>query len=136
MSEEYVDLSSVDLDDTHEETVIEAGTESELRIVSFLKDKDKNGKDYIMPFYEIMDDPYSKEFGDYMPLPTGDMSPKEKNKSALRMRAFAEAFDISFAGSLDVKNDVIGKTGWAILGIGKDQDGNEINRIRKYVTGA
>jgi len=136
MAEDFVDLSSVDLDDVHEETIIPAGTEAKLRIVSFLKDKNKNNEDYIMPFYEVLDDPYCKEFGDYMALPNDSMSPKEQNRSKLRIKTFKDTFDISFSGTLDIKNDIIGKEGWAILGVGKDQDGNEINRIRRYVSGA
>ena len=133
MSDNFIDLSGVDLEDRHEETTVEAGTEAQLRIVSFLKDKDKNGKNYIMPFFEIVDEPYSKEFGDYMPLPSSDMSPKEMNKAKNRIAAFAEAFDIVLTGTIDVKNDLVGKTGWAILGIGKDQNDEDINKVRRYV---
>jgi hypothetical protein len=137
MSEEFIDLSGVDLTETYPPTVAEAGSEKKLRIVSFMKDKDKNQKDYIMPFYEIIDDPYSKEFGDYMALPSSEMSPKELNNAKLRLKAFSEAFGIDLtSGTLDVKNDIVGKEGWAILGTGKDQNDEQINRVRRYVTGA
>ena len=136
MAEEFVDLSGIDLNDVYEPKTVEAGTEARLRIVSFMKTKDKNGKDFIMPFFEIIDEPYTKEFGDYLPLPSGDMSPKEVNKAKLRLIAFSQAFDVNLAGTLDIKNDVVGKEGWAILGVGKDQDGQPTNKINKYVTGA
>jgi hypothetical protein len=136
MTNEVIDLSGVDMSETFEPTVQPDGTEAELRIVSFLKDSDKNGHDYIMPFFEVAEDPYSVEFGDYIRLPDGDMSPKEKNKAILRMQQFGEAFGIDFSQQLDIKADIVGQTGWAILGIGKDQDGNPTNKIRKYVQGA
>lgn len=136
MAENFVDLSGIDLSDTYEPTVADAGTEAKLRIVSFLKDRDKNDQDYIMPFFEVIDDPYCKEFGDYMPLPSTSMSPKELNKAKLRLKDFSEAFGINLATTLDIQNDVVGKEGWAILGKGKDQDENPINRIRRYVAGA
>lgn len=136
MAEEFIDLSGINLEDTYTPTVVETGTEAELRIVSFMKDKDKNGKDFIMPFFEIVDEPYAKEFGDYMPLPSGDMSPKELNNAKLRLIAFSQAFDINLSGTLDIKNDVIGKKGWAILGIGKDKEKQPVNKVNKYVTGA
>ena len=136
MAEEFIDLSGVDLENTYEPTVADAGTEAELRVISFLKDKDKNGTDYIMPFFEILEDPYAKEFGDYMPLPNSSMNPKELNKAKIRLKEFSTAFGINLQGTLDVKNDVVGKTGWAILGHGKDRDGGKINNIRRYMTGA
>lgn len=130
---DFIDLSGVDLDDTFEPTVQEDGVEAELRVVSFMKDKDKNGHEYIMPFFEVADDPHSVEFGDYIRLPDNDMSPKEKNKAILRMRGFSTAFGIDFSQQIDIKADIVGQTGYAILKVTKDQDGNPTNGIRKYV---
>ena len=104
MSEQMIDLSGVDLDDTFEPTVATDGSEEELRVVSLLKSKDKNGNDYMMPFFEVIDDDYCKEFGDYMPLPNEEMSPKEKNKAKLRIRDFGAAFDaLRFVPSVAIK---------------------------------
>lgn len=133
MSEEFIDLSNVNLDDTFEPTVMKDGEEAQLRIVSFLKAKNKNEGDYIMPFFEVLDDPYCKEFGDYIALPSDTMSPKELNKTKLRMKELAAAFDIDFGGTIDIKNDIVGKEGYAILGIGKDQEGLPVNKIKKYI---
>jgi len=135
MGEEFIDLSSIDMSETFEPTVHPDGEEAELRIISFMKNNDKNGNAFVMPFFEIPEDPYSVEFGDYMPLPQGEMSPKEKNSAILNLQSFSEAFDIDFSGQLDIKADIVGKTGWAILGVGKDKDGNPTNKIRKYVRG-
>ncbi|MDD3022000.1 MAG: hypothetical protein PHX61_13620 [Alphaproteobacteria bacterium] len=135
-NQEFINLSSININDTFVPTVQAAGTECELRIISFLANKDKNGNDYIMPFFEVADDPYSKEFGDYIPLPHDGMTPKQANESKLKLQGFSAAFDIDLSGTLDIKNDIIGKTGYAILGVGKDQDGNPTNKISKYVRGA
>ena len=135
MTEEFIDLSGVDFNETFEPTVLADGEEAELRIVSFMKNVDKNGKDFVMPFFEVPEDQFSKEFGDYLPLPHAEMSPKEKNAALLKLQGFSEAFEIDLSGQLDIKNDIVGQTGWAILGVGKDQDGNPTNKIRKYVRG-
>ena len=135
MTEEFIDLSGVNFDETFEPTVLADGEEAELRIVSFMKNVDKNGKDFVMPFFEVPEDQFSKEFGDYLPLPHAEMSPKEKNAALLKLQGFSEAFEIDLSGQLDIKNDIVGQTGWAILGVGKDQDGNPTNKIRKYVRG-
>ena len=135
MSNEYLNLSDVDLTDVFEPTVAQKGTEAELRIISMLPGIDKNGNNFIMPFFEIMDEPYSKEFGDYLPLPNDSMSPKERNNAKLKLIAFSTAFDIDLSGELDIKNDIVGKTGWAILGVGKDKEDQPNNKISKYVAG-
>ena len=65
------------------------------------------------------------------------MAPKELNNAKLDITTFGEAFSIDFSGQLDIKNDVIGQKGWAILGRGKDKrDGSDINTVKKFTTGA
>uniref|UniRef100_A0A6M3LP08 Uncharacterized protein n=1 Tax=viral metagenome TaxID=1070528 RepID=A0A6M3LP08_9ZZZZ len=135
-NEQFVDLSGIDLNDRFEPGVYPQGKEAQLRIVSFMKDIDKNGDEFIMPFFEVIEDPYCKEFGDYIPLPSDKFSPKKNNESKNKIIALSTAFDIDFSTTIDIKNDIVGKTGWAILGIGKDQDDSPVNRIKKYVVGA
>ena len=136
MAEDYIDLSDINFDDTWESTVAQKGTEAKLRIIYMTKGIDKNQNDYILPFFELVEDNHNKEFGDYMPLPSERMSPKELNKAKERIAAFAQAFEIDLSQTLDIKNDVVGKTGWAILGIGDDQDDQPTNKVNKYVIGA
>ena len=136
MSESILDLTGADMESVYQETVQPAGTEAKLRIVSVISGTDKNNINYVMPFFEVMDDPYCKEFGDYMPLPSpGDMSEKELNKSKLRLNAFGAAFEIDFSVPQDT-DEWVGNEGWAILGVGKDQDGEPVNKINKYVGSA
>jgi hypothetical protein len=135
MAEEFVDLSSVNLSETFEPTVAPVGEETELRIVSMLKANNKSGNPYMMPFFEVPSDPYCKEFGDYIELPGSHMSPKEMNKAKLRILEFSKAFDIDFSTPIDIKADIVGKEGYAILGMGTDQDGSPVNKIKKYLIG-
>ena len=130
---EFVDLSDLDFSETFEPTVKPAGEQVELRIVSFNTGEDKNGNKYIMPFFEPTDDPYGKEFGHYIPRPHDGMSPKEKNRALLAIEGLMKSFDITISSQMDIKNDIVGKTGWAIVGVGKDQDDLPTNTIRKYV---
>ena len=136
MPEDFIDLSGVELSDTFEPTVRPAGEEMQLRVVSFRKATNKNGDDYVQPFFEVMEDDYCKEFGDYLELPHEGMSPKQLNNAKLAINSFSQAFDVDFSGELDIKNDIVGKVGWAILSVTKDQDGNPVNSIRRYVEGA
>ena len=130
-----LDLTGVNLDDTVEPTTLPKGEEAKLRVISFKQDKDKNGNNYIMPFFESTEDPYCKEFGDYIPLPHDGMSPKELNKAKIRLAHFATAFGIDFSREVDPKEDIIGNEGWAILGMGTDMDDLPVNKISKYVVG-
>lgn len=136
MSDQWLDFQDMSLDDTFEPEVLPKDEEAKLRIVSMLIDVDKNGKRYMMPFFETPDNPRVKEFGDYLPFPDSNtMNEKELNKAKLKIKDFGQAFDLNFSsGPIDVKNDVIGKEGWAILGIGKDQDDLPVNKIKRYVT--
>ena len=129
-----LDFESAGLDDIQAETVVEAGEEYKLRIVSFNTGVDKNGFDYLMPFFEVTGEPYCKEFGDYIRLPAKDrMSEKELNRSRARLSSFLNAFKIP--PKFDPTEEV-GNEGWAILGIGKDRDDEDVNKINRYVIGA
>lgn len=129
-----LDLSDAGLDETHEEIVIAAGEERKLRIVSAMEKISEKGVHFMMPFFEVIDDPYCKEFGDYMPIPDkNNMSAKELNRARIRIGSFIAAFGLSTNLDFD---DLQGKEGWAILGVGKDQDDQPQNKINKYIMGA
>lgn len=136
MSEDFLDLGDSGLGETFDWEIMAKGEEVELRVISMNIDRDKNGKRYMMPFFEVVGEPRVKEFGDYMPLPDPKtMNEKELNKARIRIRNFGEAFGVDFSRQVDVREEVIGATGGAILGIGTDQDDQPINKVNKYVTG-
>lgn len=127
-----IDMAEYALDESWEPTTVPKDEEYEIRIISFLKDIDKRGYHYIMPFFEVTSEPRCKEFGAYMPLPNPDMmSEKELNNARRDLAAFMAAFDLGI--SIDMDSDV-GKTGWAILGLGKDKNDEPVNKINKFVT--
>ena len=130
-----LDLTGVALDNVFEPTVMKAGEEEKLRIVNMIEGVDKNNAKYIMPFFESVNDPYCKEFGDYMPIPHDGMGPKDFNKAKARIVDFSAAFGVDFSKPIDVEADVKGKEGYAIVGIGKDKDDQPVNKINKYVKG-
>ena len=130
-----LDLTGVALDNTVEPTVMKAGEEEKLRVVNMIEGTDKNQVRYIMPFFESVNDPYCKEFGDYLPLPHDGMGPKDLNKAKLRIADFFSAFGIDASKPIDVEADVKGKEGYAIVGMGKDKDDQPVNKINKYVKG-
>mgnify|MGYP006909287062 CR=1 FL=1 len=134
MSEEYLDMTGVNLDDTFEPVVLEKGAEARLRITGCKSGKNETtGIKYLMVFFDNQDEPYFKEFGEYLPFPHESMSPKENNNAKLKLNAFKACFDIDLSGTVDVKNDIVGKEGDVILGVGKDKDGAPCNKVDKYL---
>lgn len=129
-----LDFSDAGLDEVHEEITVEAGEEYKLAIVSILSGKkDKNGRDYIMPFFEVVDSPYCKEFGDFIITPDPEwMSKKELNKARNQLGQFFAAFKMNPKFDSD---EVQGNEGWAILGIDEGKDGQPQNKINKYMVG-
>lgn len=129
-----IDLTDIAMNDTFEPTVLPKGEEAKLRLININDGIDKNGNAYIMPFFESTEDSYCKEFGDYLPLPSSEMNPKDLNNAKLRISNFFAAFGINSSAPIDV-SEVKGNEGWAILGIGTGQDGLPVNKINKYIIG-
>ena len=130
---EFIDLSSYDPENIPEGKVHPDGTEVHARISRMTKDNDKNGTPYLMPWFEDSEDPNVEDWNDYLPLPIGDDTEKEKGKKLRRLKAFDDAFGLGiFNGSFNVE-DAKGATGWMLVGIGKSQDGEDNNKVKKYL---
>ena len=127
-----LDLTSINLNDTFEPNVLPAGTEAKLRIINVIEGTSKKGNRFIMPFFESPDDPYLKEFGKYMEIPHMGMDPKVLNKAKLDLINFFKAFDVDTNSEIDLEA-MKGNEGWAILGVGKDQEGQPVNTISKFI---
>lgn len=130
-----LDLTSINLNDTFEPTVLPAGTEAKLRIINVIEGTSKKGNRFIMPFFESPDDPYLKEFGKYMEIPHAGMDAKVLNKAKLDLINFFKAFDVDPGAEIDLEA-IKGSEGWAILGVGKDQEGQPVNTISKFIVAA
>ncbi len=134
MKSEFLDLSNIDLDNTFEPIVLKAGEEAELRIVSCLVSTDKNGNDFFMPFFDIVGDPYVKEFGEYLPYPNPEtMSENQVNKAKVAIANFGQAFNVDFSSPINIEEDLVNLTGWAILGVGSDIDGEAVNKVNRFL---
>ena len=124
-------LLDMNLGDAVEPTVVPAGEEYKLRIMSAPVDNDKNGAPYMRPIFEIPDVPTSKAFSDFLRIPHPGLSPKEMNDAKWRMTLFLQCFGMDPARPLDPE-ELKGREGWAILGT-KDDDYGESNTVRKYI---
>jgi hypothetical protein len=110
----------INFDDVQEPYAVKPNEEYKLRIVDICIDYDKNGNPYLLPRFEIVDEPYAKEFTKFFRLPCTDMTPKELNNCKFALKRFFEAFEIPTSGGTIDTDDIIGLEGWAILGIEED----------------
>lgn len=134
---DIINLAQYAIDKAPEAEILAAGTEAELRIISMKKDEDKNGDEYILPVFDVPDEPNVLEFSDFMGLPSMAMKANDEKKylKCLRkLQAFGLAFDIDWSEEFAIE-ELVGKRGYAILGIRKSDEYGNQNSIRKYVAG-
>jgi hypothetical protein len=118
------------VDDAQEPIVVDAGTEVTLRITAVAEGTNKNGNTYIMPRFEVENEPYCKDFSKYMELPHDEMTEKQRNKALWALKELCQCFDISLD---DDTEDWQGATGDAILGVSSDQEYGEQNFVKTFI---
>jgi len=125
-------LLDIDVTDAPEPKVVPANEEYKLRIIDVTTDRDKNDEPYLFPRFEVVDEPLAKDFTKFLRLPHGELSEKELIRVRSDLRKFLEAFELPnpFKGD---PTDMKGKTGWAILGVGEDEQYGEQNYIKKFI---
>jgi len=133
-----LDLTNIkdEIENAEEPKVLDAGEEYELRIIAVNTGTDKNDRDYFMPVFEVPSEPMAKEFTDFFTIPDRNkMAEKDYKRAIYKIKTFAQAFDLDLSRPIDYEDDLIGLTGWAILGVRKDDTYGEQNTIRKYIAG-
>lgn len=136
MESSMLDLTGLvdEIENAEEPTIAEGGSEQKLRIISVRTGEDKNGDDYFMPVFEIVDMPMGKEFSHFFYVPNKEkLSEKQFARSLYAIKVFAKCFDIDISRPVDYEDDLPGHQGWAILGTRKSDDYGEQNTIRKYI---
>lgn len=130
-----INLAQHAIDETPELELLPNKTEAEVRIINVIQGTDKNGNDYLSPFFEVLDQPNVGEFSDFLGLPSGQLPDADNNKRKRRLQQFGEAFDIDWSGDVDL-DDLRGKTGFVIVNVRPARDGYEAsNGVSKYVAG-
>jgi hypothetical protein len=135
-----MDFSSIEKEVTNAPAphILPKGTEAEIRIIGINEGvSEKNGARWFMPRFDIPRDPMAVEFNTFFfnPLDNAKLDEKQRQKNNYNFQQFCQCFkvDLSKPFSFD---DLIGKKGWAILGVQKDDQYGDKNTISKYVTGS
>jgi len=125
---------SADVANAVEPTVVPADMEYQIRIIACDGIRTNSaGAPYILPRFEIVGEPTSKDFGRYIGLPEDDMDPKKKARTAFALKTFMEAAGLDPAAGFDPE-DLPGTTMWAILGVEYSPEYGEQNFVRKFIT--
>ena len=121
-----------DIANAPEPKVVPADEEYKLRIISAVQDIDKNQHPYILPRFDVADQPFSKDFTKFIGLPHSELDEKAMVRARSNLRIFLECFGLPTSGQLPI-DDMIGKTGWAILGIEETEQYGEQNYVKKFI---
>lgn len=128
------DTFTPNFDDTHDEIILEDGSEVLLRVISVDSGVGAKGP-YKRIGYEIDGEPYAKAVYNIMSLPNADDDPRKRNKKNLRLRDFLIAHSMPIDRAFNW-NDLLGVEVWAILGVEESEQYGDKNTVKKYTKSA
>lgn len=118
--------------DAPEPKAVPADEEYKLRIINIRQDLDKNQAPYLLPRFDLDGQPLSKDFTKFIGLPHSELDEKAMVRARSNLRIFLECFGLPTSGQIDTE-DMVGKTGWAILGIEETEQYGEQNYVKKFI---
>ena len=134
---DYSDLER-EISDAPEPKILPRGSEVKARIINVREGiSDKNGAQWYTPVFDVPDDPTVMEFNDFF----WDLADRDKldDKSQFRamrkFKLFAGAFGLDYSRPFSWTDDLIGLTGYVILGVRKSDEYGDQNTVSKYVAG-
>ena len=98
---------------------------------------DKNDAQWYMPVLDVPDNPLAMEFNDFFwdLADRAKLDEKSQQRSLRKFKMFAQAFGIDYSKPFSWTDDLVGLTGWVILGVKKDDEYGDKNTVSKYVAG-
>ena len=133
---DYSDLEQ-EIEEVERPKLLPRGTEVRARIINMLEGiSDKNGAQWYMPIFDVPDKPLALEFRSFFwELTDRDkLEPKQAMRALADFKDFAASFSVDYSRPFDWE-DLIGKEGWVILGVQKDDQWGDKNTVSKYVAG-
>lgn len=133
-----VDYSNLEEEicNAQEPKILTVGSEVKARIISVKSGiSEKNGCKWYSPLFDVPDDPMVVEFNTFFwELDKDKLDPKSFARTLNDFKNFAKCFDIDYSRPFSWEDDLVGKEGWIIVGVKKDDYG-EKNTVKKYVVG-
>lgn len=125
-------MLDMNLNDAQEPTVVPAGEEYKIRILTVKVDNDKNNQPYMLPTFEVPDVAASKSFTKFLRIPNESLDAKKMNSAKWQIKLFLECFGMD-PGRPFNPEELTGLTGWAILGIEEDEEYGDKNYVKKFI---
>jgi len=137
MLTDYTDLEK-EIEDAPEPKVLPAGTEVFARITnvrSGISETERfSGCTWYQPVFDVSNDPMVIEFNDFFwALNKETLDAKSYSRSLYQFQQFAAAFGIDYSRPFDWESDLLGKEGWMIVGVKKDEGFGLGNSVKKYI---
>lgn len=131
---DYSDLEQ-EIKNAPEPVVLPAGTEVQFRIIKVNSGvSDKNDCKWYSVSFDVPDEPLAKEFnGFFWDLDKAKLDQKQYAKALRDFRDFATCIELDLSRPFDWEDDLVGMTGWAILGVKKSDEYGDQNTIKKYM---
>lgn len=123
------------LNDVPELSALPDGQEYELRILECEVKNSAAGNPMVICRFDVPSEPNSKGITHVMMLPTQADDEKKRNGRLRSLKMFCDAFGIDYGSGISLGEEVVGNTGWAILGIEDSPEYGEQNRVRRFVAG-
>jgi hypothetical protein len=136
-----VDYSSMEdeIKNAQAPKVLPDNTEAELRIIAVNSGvSEKNGCKYYQLVFDIPAEPMAKDFqGFFWDLIDAQekITDKQRERNKYEFENFRTAFGIDISKPFSWEDDLVGRTGRAILGIKRDSQYGDKNTVKKFVHG-
>ena len=131
---DYSDLEQ-EIKDAPEPKILPVGSEVKARIISVRSGtSDKNDCVWYQPVFDVPDDPLVIEFNSFFwELDRDKLTDKQFTRGLSEFQKFATCFDIDYSRPFSWEDDLIGKEGWVILGVKKDDTYGDGNTVKKFI---
>ena len=124
------------IQDAEAPKALPAGSEVTARIISIREGvNEETGIGWRMVTYDIPDEPTAREMTDFFGvLDQEKMDAKRFARELYKFKNFAAAIGLDYTQPFDWE-ELIGRECWVILGIQKDEEFGDKNRVTKYLSG-
>lgn len=134
---DYSDLEKA-IENAPEPKTLPRGAEVKARIIAMRTGvSEKNGAKWYQPVFDVPSEPSAIEFNDFFwdLIDATKLDEKSKVRAFRKFKTFAEAFEIDYSKPFSWEDDLVGMSGWVILGVRKTDEYGDQNTVSKYVAG-
>lgn len=121
------DFMNVNLDEAKEYTVFPDGDEVEVEVADAEVNEEKK---YVLLKLKPKTDAFTRSIRHFLFFPKPDDDPEKVNNKLLMLRDFCKAFGIE---SFRDPNDLLGHTGWVIVGIEESAEYGRQNTVKRLL---